>query len=455
MDNGIIGGGLYIWIIIFVTTVGLRGLSSLTDNLKGARPPPVAYDLFGYLTALLGMLAHNFTDVSMRFVSSGIFLGLLPGVIVNLSRGRALWELHYKEEGASAPEEKKEESVLFRGALWAVRAAAIAGVLYFSYLVLTQFSGLQGPLRSYSAGGERLQWYIGWFIMLGCVLAGAGVFSGIILKGISVAAPLVLLASLFPIYYFWGWFKGDVYHNMAIFFSKQGKWEDAITYYHKVNKLNQFFIMPYYFTGNVFNDRFNMDKSHRPEWGDKPATPGTPDKPGEPAEVRTDFDRAMDAYEHVRAIAPNYVQMHHQVGLMYMKMYEYLLRSGKPKEADEYLGKALARFNLYENLDPVYPLNYYRKAQVYVIRRDLPSAEREYIHNLSAWKCHVEGHLHDSPEAYTNLANVQYGLGKFKEAAENYRLALERAPDFEQAKRNLAVVQARLGMPAINANGRH
>ncbi|MCX5791880.1 MAG: O-antigen ligase family protein [Elusimicrobia bacterium] len=71
MDNGIIGGGLYFWLIIFVTVVGLRALSALTDNLKGARPPPVAYDILGYLTALLGMLAHNLTDVSMRFVSSG------------------------------------------------------------------------------------------------------------------------------------------------------------------------------------------------------------------------------------------------------------------------------------------------------------------------------------------------------------------------------------------------
>ncbi|HBA61709.1 MAG TPA: hypothetical protein DCZ92_13035 [Elusimicrobia bacterium] len=435
MDNGVIGGGIYLWIIIFVTTVGLRGLSALTDNLKGARPPPVAYDLLGYLTALLGMLAHNFTDVSMRFVSSGIFLGLLPGVIVNLSRGRALWELHYKDEGTAAvPEEKKRPSVVFSAFMWASRGVALCGTFYMSFLILSQFAELQGPLRSYNAGGEILQWYIGWTIMLACVAAGAGVFGGIILKGVSIAAPVVLLASLFPIYYFWGWFKGDVYHNMAIFFSKQGKWEDAITYYKKVNTLNQFFIMPYYFTGNVFNDRFDMNKTFRPEWGDKP---------GEP---RTDLDRAMDAYEHVRAIAPNYVQMHHQVGLMYMKMFEYLQKNGKPKEADEYLDRALARFNLYERLDPVYPLNYYRKAQVYIIRQQLPSAEREYLHNLEAWKCYVDGHLHDSPEAYTNLANVQYGLGKFKEAAENYRLALEKDPNFEQARRNLAVVRARLGL---------
>jgi tetratricopeptide (TPR) repeat protein/O-antigen ligase len=437
MDNGVIGMGLYLWIIFFVTVVGLRGLSAHTENLKGARPPPVAYDLLGYLTALLGMLAHNFTDVSMRFVSSGIFLGLLPGVIINLARGHALWELHYKEHANpqdKAPDTGGKTSIV-DWLIWPARAVGAGAVLYAAWLVLSEFAGLQGPLRNYIMPGEILQWYVAWALMLGCVGLASWAFLGVMFKGGSPLVPVVIMAVLFPMYYFWGWFKGDVYHNMAIFFSKQGKWEDAISYYQKVNKLNQFFIMPYYFTGNVFNDRFNMEKSYRPEWGDKDNLP------------RDDYERAMDAYEHVREIAPNYVQMHHQVGTLYMKMHDHMLRQGKQKEAQEFLDKALARLNLYENLDPVYPLNYYRKAQIYIIRQDFASAEREYLNNLNAWKCHVKGHLHATPDAYTSLANVQYAMGKFKEAAGNYRLALELDPNFEQAKRNLAIVQARV--PAL------
>ena len=438
MDHGLIGGGFYLWIILFVTTVGLRGLTAMTENLKGARPPPVAYDLLGYLTALLGMLAHNLTDVSMRFVSSGIFLGLLPGVIVNLSRGRALWELHYKEEGSAAEEENKPHSALFTTAMWIARCAALAGLLYTAFLILRQFSELQGSVNMYTARGEVLQWNIAWALMLACVGGGVFVFAGILLRGVSVAAPLVLLATLIPFYYFWGWFKGDVYHNMAIFFSKQGKWEEAIGYYQKVNKLNEFFIMPYYFTGNVFNDRFDMNKSLRLEWGDKP---------GEP---RTDFDRAMAAYEKVRSIAPNYVQMHHQVGIMYMKMRDYMIKNGRAPEADQYLDKALARFRLYENIDPVFAMNYYHKAQIYYIRHDLPAAEKEYEHNLYAWRCYVKGHLHDTADAYFNLGNGQYGLRKFREAAESYELALKKNPNHEQSRRNLAIAQIQIppGPPA-------
>jgi len=445
MDNGIIGGGLYVWMIVFVTVVGLRGLSSLTENLKGSRPPPVAYDLLGYLTALLGMLAHNFTDVSMRFVSSGVYLGLLPGVIINLSRGRALWELHYKEEAQPArtvSEKSAGEDGVFAWLMWLARTAGVAGVIYAAYLVVTEFSGLQGPLRNYAASGEILQWYIAWALMLLCVGYVVVSFCGVMLKGVSAAVPVVVLLTLFPMYYFWGWFKGDVYHNMAIFFSKQGKWEDAISYYHKVNKLNKFFIMPYYFTGNVFNDRFNMEKAYRPEWGDTNNVP------------RDDYERAMDAYETVRAMAPNYVQMHHQVGTLYMKMHDYMMKQGKPKEAQEFLDKALARFNLYENLDPVYPVNYYRKAQIYIMRNDLKSAEREYLNNVNAWKCYTPGHNHGSPEAYTTLANVQYALGKYQEAVHNYRLALEMDPNFEQARRNLPIALSRVP-PGLQAPGKN
>ena len=125
-------------------------------------------------------------------------------------------------------------------------------------------------------------------------------------------------------------------------------------------------------------------------------------------------------------------------------MYDYLIRAGKPKEAEVYLDKALARFDLYEKLDPVYPLNYYRKAQIYIQRKDFAAAEREYQHDLYAWKCFVPGHLHATPEAYTNLANAEFALGKYAEAAGNYRQALVLNPAFEQARRNLAIVQSRV-----------
>ena len=207
MDNGLIGFGFYLWIIIFVTTVGLRGLETLTGELKGAKPPPVAYDLFGYLTAFLAMLIHNTTDVSMRFVSSGIFLGLLPGVIVNLSRGQALWELHYKHEQTDAQESEASPGGIYTTLLWITRAIALCAIGYIVFLILSEFSELQGPLRNYVTGGEVLQWWIAWGALLSVVGFFTYAYSRILLKGAALGAALAILLTLWPIYYFWGWFK--------------------------------------------------------------------------------------------------------------------------------------------------------------------------------------------------------------------------------------------------------
>ncbi|HNT97457.1 MAG TPA: tetratricopeptide repeat protein [Elusimicrobiales bacterium] len=428
MDNGIIGFGLYIWLIAFVLTIGLRGLGTLTENLKGARPPPSAYSLLGYITALLGMLIHNFVDVSMRFVSSGVFLGLLPAVIINLARGQALWELHYKGDPS---QETEREAGAPSWALWGARALLVSAVGAVLYVLLRWFPELQGPLRGQQSGGDSLQWFIAWTVFLACVVFMAWVYLRVAFTGRSVLAALVMAAALGPVWYFWGWFRADVYHNMAIFFSKQGRWDDALSYYQRVHALNPYFIMPYYFTGNVFNDRFNMTKQYRKEWGDANEEP------------RDDYERAMDSYEHVRSIAPNYVQMHHQVGLLYMKMHDHLRAQGREKEAQEFLDKALARFGLYENLDPVFTYNYYRKAQIYISRRRYDAAEREYLNNITAWKCHVEGHDHGTPEAYTNLGNLYYISGRPGKAVEAFASALALDPASEPALRNYRALTGR------------
>jgi len=269
------------------------------------------------------------------------------------------------------------------------------------------------------------------------VVVGLGIsFARIVLAEKSFLVCFVVLLMLWPVHYFWGFFKADVYHNMAIFFSKQSKWNEALHFYRKVNTHNPYFIMPYYFTGNVFNDRFNMTRQHRPEWGD------TDDV------KRTDYERAMGAYEKVRGIAPNYVQMHHQAGLLYMKMADHYRKQGKLDVMRKYQDKALARFELYHNLDPVFPLNYYRKAQVHISRGEFDKAKAEYMTYINAEKCHVKGHKHEKPEAYTNLANLDHMTGKFAEAETHYKKALELKPDFSSAKRNLQLLYQKWRRPA-------
>ncbi len=424
MDHGILGAGIFYWIIAFVSFIALRALKFKAEDVKNKKPLDSAYDILGYLAAFLGMLIHNFTDVSMRFVSSGVYLGLLPAVIINLSRGHALWEFHYMENKNSEDEDSRKN-----GFVSVFRAVSMAVLAFFAYKIYKEFSELQGPLSNYSRSGEMLQWLISWSVFIAIIAYLLYRFYLIISRGRSLLAMLALVLMCFPLYYFWGWFKADVYHNMAIFYSKQAQWDNALHFYYKVNENNKYFIMPYYFMGNVYNDRFNMEKVYNPKWGDKNGV------------ARDDFERAMERYETLRKMAPNYVQMHHQVGNLYLKMYGYYMGKNRPQDALPYLDKAMSRYDLYQNIDPVFPYNYYRRAQIWIIKGELDKAEKEYLNYINAWKCFQEGHKHESAEAYANLANLYYLKKDRNKAVYYFNKSLELDPNFQPAKNALALLK--------------
>lgn len=467
-DNGILGFGIFLWLVVSTLFVGFKSLGNLTRNQsdKEGRPPGRAYDLTGYLIAFMGMLGHNLFDVSMRFVSSGVYLGLLSGMIVTLARGKGLYELHELREAAPAkpglkplvqplPEPASAWRTIADFLIWPARLACWAALLYVSYLIVTEFAGLQGPLGNLG-GGEALQWWLSWGTLSACVFGLSFVFARLALMSQNPAVPLVVLAALQPLYVFWGYFKADIHHNIAIFFSKERNWDNALAHYFTVHKLNPNFVMSLYFMGNVYNDRFNMDKVYRPEWGDSNNVP------------RDDYERAMDSYDKVRRLAPNYVQMHHQVGALHMKRAEWAMQHGQPAEAEKYLDMALTRFKMYQAIDPVFAPNYFRMGQIYMVRKQYQKALETYKAYIEAPMCQVAPalisnkllrdtilsyqnyepepgvsypvHHHETPEAYTNLANAYYMLENLEEAEKAYRHALAFDPNYEQAKRNLSVV---------------
>jgi O-antigen ligase/tetratricopeptide (TPR) repeat protein len=480
-DNGILGFGIFIWLVLSTLVVGFRSLGQLSTlfSNKDGRAPPRAYDLVGYIIAFMGMLGHNCFDVSLRFVSSGVYLGLLSGTIVNLARGKALYELH-DLRGAAAPAPAAETTaapsawkLLSEFMIWPARLAAWAGLLYTAFLLFTEFSGVQGPLARLPMGGELLQWWLAWGVFAGCVLALVGLFIYLCYLSENPVVPLMVAAMLLPLYQFWGYFKADVHHNIAIYFSKERRWDDALANYLVVKKLNPNFVMSMYFMGNVYNDRFDMRKAYNPGWGDTNNVP------------RDDYERALDSYEYVRQFAPNYVQMHHQVGNLHMRRAEWAMSQGRADEADLYLRKALTRFYMYQAIDPVFEPNYFRIGQIYMIwaqraqqqgRKDeargyFEKAAENYETLINAPKCAVDPallargylrnsilsyqtyvelpgeaptHKHESAEAYTNLANAYFMLERWKDAENAYQRALAINPGFAQARTNLAVLSQKV-----------
>lgn len=489
-DNGLLGFGIFLWLIVSTLVIGFRSLGQMTSQLadRDGRPPGRAYDLIGYLVAFMGMLGHNCFDVSMRFVSSGVYLGLLSGMVVNLARGKGLYELHDLREapkpagppakGAQAkpaPAERTAWQTLSEFLIWPARFAAWGGLAYTIFVrdwsslqklvppgtfqlggIIGDFQVLQGPYDALRMGGEQLQWILAWAVLLGCVLVLGYFFAKLVLLTENPVVPLIILVSLQPLWWFWGYFKADIHHNIAIYYSKERNWDQALHHYQIVHELNPDFVMSEYFMGNVFNDRFDMDKVYNPMWGDKDGV------------ARDDYERALASYDEVRRLAPNYVQMHHQVGALHMKRAEWAMQHGHPEEAQLYLDRAMTRFRLYEAIDPVFAPNYYRMGQIYMIEKKYDLAAKVYEDYIRADKCAVSPslmkhpwlrrtilsyqtyvqepgspypvHRHESAEAYTNLANAYY-LGQHLGKAEAaYRHALALDPNFDQAKRNLSVV---------------
>jgi tetratricopeptide (TPR) repeat protein len=324
-------------------------------------------------------------------------------------------------------------------------------------------------------GGELLQWWLSWGVFAGCTLGLGYALIRLCLIAENPIVPLIVFVSLQPLYLFWGYFKADIHHNVAIYFSKERQWDAAVSNYLIVNKLNPDFVMAKYFLGNVFNDRFNMTKVYNPIWGDKDNIP------------LDDYERALYWYNEVRRLSPNYVQMHHQVGNLHMRRSQWAqdpANQRPPQEAEKYLDLALNRFLLYQQIDPVFAPNYYRIGQIYMMRKQYDLAIENYAALIMAQKCLVDPkllgndflrrtilsyqayvkedgawvHRHavplpgltkDAAEAYTSLANAHFlaeqstakdVAGHLQAAEFNYRKALVFEPNYENAKRNLEVV---------------
>jgi O-antigen ligase/tetratricopeptide (TPR) repeat protein len=499
-DNGILGFGIFLWLIFSTLAVGFSSLGQLTGALssKDGSPAPRAYDLTGLLVSFCGMLAHNFFDVSLRFVSSGVYLGLLSGMIVTVARGRALFELHPRPDavptpapaaGQDAPEPPLLQT-LSEFVIWPMRIAAIVGIAYCAFGIdwhrlapqigfggmYGEFSSLIGPLSRVPPGGEMLQWWLAWGVFAGCTVGLGYALIRLCVMSENPVIPLIVLVSLQPLYLFWGYFKADIHHNVAIYFSKERQWDAAIANYITVDKLNPDFVMAKYFLGNVFNDRFNMTKIYNPNWGDKDNVP------------MDDYERALYWYNEVRRLSPNYVQMHHQVGNLHMRRAQWAQDPNNhrpPEEAEKYLDLAMTRFRLYQAVDPVFAPNYFRIGQIYMMRKQFDSAIQTYEALIDADKCAVEpsllkndflrrtilsyqlyvkedagwvhrhaiflpGQTQAGAEAYTSLANAHFlaeqqipgkDLAGHLQASElYYKKALAFEPAFENAKRNLEVV---------------
>jgi len=473
-DEGLIGFGIFLWLLATIIIGGARALYRLTVSSRappseGEELEPRAYYLLGYLGAYCGGLIHWFVDVSIRFVSSGIYSGLLPGAVASFIRNDPL------------PARQDERSPLDR---W-VRV----GVWSFWLIIFMSLNMSLGPVvltvASFWLLGECLEWHL---VPEDPTPVPAGLASDILeksFKGISLVqgGALVVLLGLF----LWGtgvfrnFFMADVNHNLAIFFSKQGIWTrsaeyeasvgnlpadmqaeyqqvgGALEHYKTVCRLNPFFPMARYFIGNVYNDWGSTIHNQSVEALQK----GNRDQAIQLKKRSQElWFKGLETYEWTKQLAPNYVQTHHQVGLIYLKMGDQANYWGDRKQTEKYWNLALKNFGLYRNLDPVFPPNYYRIAYIHYMRHEYEKAAQAYQGALRFNAKYPDRNV----ETYMNLGRLYFvwlqealpqsprtdprTMEPFKKAEEAYLKGLEQAKTLYVNKEN-AVFEAMKGVAIL------
>jgi tetratricopeptide (TPR) repeat protein len=70
---------------------------------------------------------------------------------------------------------------------------------------------------------------------------------------------IIFLMMCYLMFIFYGFFQADKMHATAIYYSKQGRWNESLEYFDKTIQKNPSFIMPRYFKANNYNDRFQKD----------------------------------------------------------------------------------------------------------------------------------------------------------------------------------------------------
>ena len=103
---------------------------------------PRSYYLIGVLSGWLGSLIHNNFDVSIRFVSSGIFMGLLPALAVSLALSDRIWQEvpeRAPSTGLSGPNRIGPVPVYRKAFLAVLKIAAVLACGYVAVKVCREF----------------------------------------------------------------------------------------------------------------------------------------------------------------------------------------------------------------------------------------------------------------------------------------------------------------------------
>ena len=362
---GTVGLAVFLWMIVFVLYSAWRGLQVRRADLPaGEKPDPRLWWTLGYAAAFFGILVHNFFDVSMRFVSTGLFFAVFSALLVRMNQPDELQPCLTEP----AP-----------GRLWGVRGvqgllcAGVAALVGYYVYMFGQTAGNFG-VKNF---GEGVLKAVAWGSFCGLTLLGAWVYLRAAFLARCLRVGLVLLLSLWPLQWVYGLFLADHYYGLAAEFSRRGMFDGALEYYQKAITANALEPSLRQYRAYVLRQTADLTRTYSPVKGDRPG------------QTATDYERVLRDLDRVRRHSPNHSLLYQAYGEFY---YTFAVRytqmstaASLPYLRQEYEKKAvenmeLAKQNFRRSLltDPVNEATYAYLASIALMERN-PAQAQEWI----------------------------------------------------------------------------
>lgn len=303
---GTIGLALFMWLLFFVLYGAVRAVRrfAVLPAKNSAEMSPQFWWVLGYGAAYAGMIAHSFFDISIRFVSTGMFFTLFGALLVRLAMP--------EEETAVQTDPHTRPAWL-----WLGRVLLIAGLGWLVWKWLWLFGQISGNLSPKNMGDWLLK-YIAWGVLCVAVFGGAWLYVRAAFYARWARVPFVLLISLWPISWAGNFLLADHYYGVAAGFSKRAMFEGALDFYQKAISRNPF--VPGYrqYRAYILRQTMNLEKTFSPYKGDTDAP-------------STDYERALRDLNFVRKHVPNHALLHQAFGEFY---YTYAVHFTKLAQAE-------------------------------------------------------------------------------------------------------------------------
>lgn len=359
---GTVGLAIFLWLIFFVLYTAWRGLKSKEGTFDES-----AWLTLGYATAFFGICVHSTFDISMRFVSTGLFWSLFAALIVRLNM----------------PTSPAQEVSAGTGKPWLMGAGRIllaAAVGWLAWYFIYWFAQATTSYGTQGMGGFSVK-AAGWVVLIGLTLLGGWVYCRAAWRARWARVPFILLLSIWPLQFVYGFFLSDHYYGIAAEFSRRNMPDGALEFYHKAIKLNPFATSFLQYRAYILRNTQDLLRTYSPVKGDKKLLPGQ--------RALNDYERVLRDLDKVKKRAPNNSLLYQAYGEFYYTYAVLYTRLSQGAELayqrQEYEQKAVENMELAKKsfqrsllTDPVNEATYVYLASIAMMERN-PQAAQEWI----------------------------------------------------------------------------